>query len=97
MVALMCELQEDYKLNFPDIISKINNKEDFIKFVELLEKDYEDNYDTWENETIGKYLEGMSIWVDSMDGYYGNMGLEVPKNIPWKIFADILIASKMQE
>jgi len=32
-----------------------------------------------------------------MDGYYLNMGQPVPKNIDWKLFANILMAAKMYE
>ena len=78
-------------------INNIKTKEDFIHFIEAMIKDFEDNQEDWSNLTIKEFLEGMESWIDDMDGYYENRKLPTPENINWKVFADILYASRMYE
>jgi len=42
-------------------------------------------------------LEAVTSWTEDMDGYYQNNGIEIPQNINWKAFANILIAAKIYE
>jgi len=84
--------------NFTEIINKIKTKEDFIKFVELLNIDFKENSEEWENKNIPDYLEALSRWTnDNMNGYYKYIDFPLPENIDWRIFADILMAAKMYE
>ncbi len=46
---------------------KVTDKESFIKFVDLLRKDFQMN--NWENNTIGNYLEAISRYADDIQGY----------------------------
>ncbi|PKV50694.1 hypothetical protein ATE84_2760 [Aquimarina sp. MAR_2010_214] len=78
-------------------IIKIKNKQDFLSFLNMFIKDFKNNKDSWGNSTVDTFLEGMESWIDDMEGYYINMNLPVPENIDWKVFADILYASKMYE
>ena len=83
--------------DFKQKIDKISNKEDFVNFVELLVSDLKNNPEEWANKTLSEYLEGISSWTDDMEGYYQNNNIPIPKNINWKVFANILIAAKMYE
>ena len=65
------------------MIENVKSKEDFISFINRLSKDNQINNDEWENKDILSYLEGVSSWVEDMDGYYKNMNLDVPINIDW--------------
>ena len=78
-------------------IESINTKESFIEFLNLLIVDLKQNSDTWENKTLDRYLEAMSSWIEDMNGYYQNRNEPVPSNISWKVYADILMASKIYE
>ncbi len=80
-----------------DKINSINSKEDFISFVELLIVDLKNNPDEWENKKLDSYLEAVASWTEDMDGYYQNNNLDIPQNVEWKVFANILIAAKMYE
>ncbi len=84
-------------IDFNKTISKINSKDDFITFVELLSNDLKNNSDEWENKSLPDYLEAIGSWTHDMEGYYENNHLEIPKNIDWKVFANILMAAKMYE
>lgn len=83
--------------NLDEAVKSIKEKEDFIRFIELLLKDYKNNPETWENKTIESYLEAMQSWIEDMDGYYINNNLPIPENVNWKTFSEILIAAKMYE
>jgi hypothetical protein len=63
----------------------------------LLVSNLKNNPGEWENKTLPDYLESMASWTEDMDGYYQNMGLPMPENINWKVFANILVAAKMYE
>jgi len=75
----------------------ITNKEDFLRFLELLIKYFNDHQNEWENITLPDYLDAAQRWTESMEGYYINNKLPVPQNINWQVFADILLAATMYE
>lgn len=75
----------------------VNSKADFIAFIESLVQDLKMNRSEWENKNLEDYLVAIASWTDDMEGYYINTNQPVPENVPWKIFADILIAAKMYE
>ena len=64
----------------------------------LLTEDFKTNGDNWENKTLDKYLEAIADWTEvDIENYYRNTKQEIPKNINWKVFADILMAATMYE
>ena len=83
--------------DFNEKINRINSKEDFVNFVELLVSDFKNNSDDWTNRTLLEYLEGMANWTEDMEGYYHNNNISIQENINWKVFAKILVAAKMYE
>lgn len=84
-------------IDFNKIINKINNKEDFVNFVELLVTNLKSNPEEWANKTLPEYLASISSWTEDMEGYYQNNDMPIPENVNWKVFANILIAAKMYE
>lgn len=78
-------------------IAKVHSKEDFIKFINHLIKDFKENQSEWENKTVESYLEGISSWIEDMEGYYENNKIEKPKDINWNFFANVLYAAKIYE
>ena len=86
------------KISLDDVVDEMKTKEDFLKFLELLKKDYLENQDSWENPTMECYLDTMAVWTEGMlERYYVNIGEKLPDNIPWRVFAEILLASKIYE
>jgi hypothetical protein len=82
---------------FGQIINNISNKEDFVRFVESLISDLNNNPDKWTNKTLPEYLEGIASWTEDMEGYYEYKNIPIPENIDWRVFANILIAASMYE
>jgi len=78
-------------------INKTESKEDFIKFLIKLRNDRDKNESAWENQDITGYLEAIGSWVEDMDGYFTNKGIEEPKNINWKFIATLFYVGKIYE
>ena len=84
-------------MNFNEIINSVNSKDDFLKFMEQLKHDKQNNCGEWENTDIESYIEGIASWVEDMEGYYNNMNYEMPQNIDWKFIATLLYIGKIYE
>lgn len=80
-----------------ELIENVKSKEDFISFINQLSNDNQINSNEWENKDIFSYLEGVSAWVEDMDGYYKNMKLEAPTDIDWKFIATLFYVGKIYE
>lgn len=84
-------------MNASDDIDKIENAEDFSKFIEDLLEDYANNPEQWGNDTLETFLRAMSAWCSDSDGYYQNAKIAKPVAETWKNFARILLASRIYE
>jgi hypothetical protein len=78
-------------------IGLIKTKKDFLDFLSSLIKDLDKNKSSWTNKNLESYLEGVESWVEDMEGYYENMNIQLPEDISWRVFADILYAAKIYE
>ena len=77
---------------------KVTDRQTFIKFIDLLYKDFMDNPERWENKTLPDFLEALSAYADDLQGYYDNMKLNVDADKPdWQTFADIFKGAKVYE
>jgi hypothetical protein len=88
-------MENDLDLN--DLVDKIESREDFVKFVQALLQDLQNNEKDWENTSLEHYLDAIASWTSGMDGYYKNMNLKFPDNINWKVMGEILIAARIYE
>lgn len=92
----MSELNSDE--NLVDKGESIQTKAEFVEFLKLLLSNYRTYGNKWENDSLDRYLEAMSAWVDDSEGYYDNLGIGVDPNQPsWRVFADILLAARVYE
>jgi len=77
---------------------KVTDRQTFIKFLDLLRKDFLDNPETWENKILPDFLEALSAYTEDIQGYYDNMKQNVNADkADWSIFADILKGAKIYE
>lgn len=84
--------------NLVDYIKTINSKDDFIKFLEYLNIDFELGKNHWENDDLKSFLDGMLGFTQAIDGYYKNTGETIDTDIiTWRMFAEILLAAKVYE
>jgi len=84
-------------MNIKELIKNVKSKEDFISFINQLSNDNQVNNNEWENKDIFSYLEGVSAWVEDMDGYYKNMKLDAPTYIDWEFIATLFYVGKIYE
>ncbi|MBP1996682.1 DUF7660 family protein [Paenibacillus eucommiae] len=80
-----------------DMVEQVKSKEDLIKFISALRNNLDTQIGDWENSTLERYFEAMEAWMNDMDSYYVNTNQLVPDQPTWKVFADILYASKIYE
>ncbi|MBK5647047.1 MAG: hypothetical protein I4N51_08015 [Acinetobacter sp.] len=78
-------------------INAIKTKQDFLTFLDNLKQDHLENIQQWENKDLQSFLAAMHNWMEDMEGFYANTQQPQPEHIPWKIFADILMAGKIYE
>ena len=76
-------------------IEKIGSKADFIRFLNLLSKDFNKNPQEWENQTIPEFLEQMASWVEDYSTCPANE-LEWER-IDFKVLAQIIYMGKIYE
>ena len=76
-------------------IEAITSREEFVEFIKFLISTY--GATKWENSNLISYLDAMANWTEDMDGYYANQNIELPQNIDWKIFANILVGATVYE
>ncbi|MFZ1789172.1 MAG: hypothetical protein WAT92_12695 [Saprospiraceae bacterium] len=77
---------------------KVTNRQSFIKFLDLLHKDFLENPESWENKSLPAFLEALSAFTEDIQGYYDNTKLNVNADKPdWQTFADIFKGAKIYE
>ena len=79
------------------LLCKISTKDEFIAFIEKLKNDKLEKPDEWENSDIQSYLTGILSWAEDMDGYYKNLGKNIPSNINWNFIATLFYVGKIYE
>jgi hypothetical protein len=77
---------------------KVTDRQTFIKFLDLLRKDFLDNPENWENKTLPDFLEALSAYTKDVQGYYDNMKLDIKADKPdWSTFSDIFKGATIYE
>ena len=81
-------------------VSQVESQEHLVAFIEALREDLVQNADQWENPSLERFLDAMAAWIGEKDFenfYSGNFGEDFVKLSKWRVFADILYASKIYE
>ena len=74
-----------------NLVRRIKNREDFLEFMnKYVISDVDDIQ-------LKAYLESVESWVEDMDGFYGNLGLEKPENVDWSFIATLFYVGKIYE
>jgi len=72
-----------------DLFEKVQDKESFFIFTTALEKDFLNNQQEWENNTINDFLESSIAWAKDTN-------FDIEQNT-WKQFAKFLYSGKFYE
>jgi hypothetical protein len=77
---------------------KVTDRQTFIKFIDLLQKDFVTNPDSWGNKNLDDFLETLSSYAEDIDGYYKNTNQNVNADESnWQTFADIFKGATIYE
>lgn len=77
---------------------KVIDRQTFIKFLDLMRKDFIDNPGSWENRTLPDFLEALSAYANDIQRYYDNTKQNKSAEKPdWATFADIFSGAKIYE
>ena len=79
------------------MLTQVKSRSDLVNFIGALRTDLDNNSGDWENSTLPRFLEALAAWVESMEGYYRNQGLEFSEEQPWALFATMLLAARTYE
>jgi hypothetical protein len=75
----------------------VESRQSLAAFVRMLHREMRDNPAQFENSDLKSYLAAMAAWIDDMDGYYANRGEDMPAQLTWRTFAEVLIAAAIYE
>lgn len=76
-------------------IEKLNSKNDFCEFLSDLRNDFQQG--DWENVTLADFLQALHDYTMDIDGFYSNIGKELPKQGDWQCFATLLAGARIYE
>ena len=77
---------------------KVVDRDSFVKYVDELLTDFNENGKNWENNQIESFIDGISAYAADIDGYYKNMNFDTSSEVPtWRLFAQILKGATLYE
>jgi hypothetical protein len=80
------------------LASAVSSRTELYEFICALKSNFILQPELWENDNVQDYLEGMSGFVLSLDGWHKNFGVDGSAEIPtWATFARILLAATICE
>lgn len=77
-----------------DEIESVKDTDSFALFLNALARDYKDNPDEWQNQSVGDYLESIASWIKDWTDLHGNDEFE---QLDLKELAKIFYAGKIYE
>lgn len=78
--------------------TKIETRDDFVRFVEWLHKDFQVNTAAWDNDNLRSFLSGVVGTSQDVGGHYRTVGIQIDPDVPsWRVFADILYGATIYE
>lgn len=79
-------------------VSRVVTRRDLVEFVQrMASAAASPEAEEWENCTLPRFLDGLAAWIDDMDGYFQNQGLESPDQPSWRLVGDMLSAATLYE
>ncbi|MRG29660.1 hypothetical protein [Laceyella tengchongensis] len=84
-------------MEIQDLLERVENREDFIKFISYLIKDLKQNANEWANTNIEDYLHGIASWVEDMDGLFTDPEEVLAESVDWRFVATILYTGSRYE
>ena len=71
-----------------EVAENVKTRKDFEEFLKLLKTNYLSVKEEWSNDTLESFFEGL---------YGYNYDCDIEEKASWKLFAEILLASRVYE
>ncbi|MEL7106174.1 MAG: hypothetical protein AAGM21_09650 [Pseudomonadota bacterium] len=84
-------------LELHEKIESVQSSADLSEFVEELRLSLANSNEDWENVTLDPYLDAIGRWLGSVEQLFKNTGRELPSEVPWGLFAEVLFAASIYE
>jgi uncharacterized protein YbcV (DUF1398 family) len=81
-------------MDITDLAESLKNKEDFIFFLQELQKHFLTHQDEWENTQLDRYFEAMEAFLNSSTEKSLN---KIDFTPSWSLFAQIMLAASIYE
>ena len=78
-----------------EYLDHVNSKEDLLKFLVYLQKDFKVNQDEWENIEVETYLEALHGWLGAYEGVYINQGGEASRKYSMEVYCPDVACSSL--
>ena len=77
---------------------EIKDRASFAKFIGDLLESLQTKPESWENNSLERFLEALQAYTLGIQGYYNNIEPGQNADVPsWKVFADILKGASVYE
>lgn len=83
-----------------DLLKKskaVNSRNELNEFLSLLIADLKANPQDWENSNLNDFLIALNSWIEDMDGFLKNKGIEKSETPSWQMVADMFMAARIYE
>ncbi|CAM5675168.1 DUF7660 family protein [Streptomyces aurantiogriseus] len=77
--------------------TRVETREDFVRFLEEMLIDLQHNPEEWENPTLKSFLDAWAAWVGALPRWYAKRGEEMPDQPDWKLLAAMVSAARIYE
>lgn len=76
---------------------RVDSREGLVRFLGVLLEDHRQRPESWTNDDLGSFLDGLAGWAEDADGYFENRGESISSVSPWRLVAMMLVAAKYYE
>ncbi len=84
-------------INFHERVEGVESRDQFVRLVQDLRTDFCSSPESWENNTLDRFLDALAAWTADMDGFYLNQGSTPPEQPSWKTMAEMVLAARTYE
>lgn len=72
-------------------------RKDLAAFIGQLADSFLEEREWWENADLESFLRAWSAWLEDMDGFFLNLGEQIPAEPSWQLVAQMLLAARVYE
>ena len=74
-----------------------NSRQDVVDLIASARTNRAEHPEHWENRDLDSFLEAWGAWLNGLQNYYINRGIEEPPQPDWQLVARMIIAARSYE